>query len=175
MQQDNLIYSSFIEYDKKKIKYKKYYNKNNKLILNYSNNDLPFFELKKDDKILMKGDYNFIGVFSKINNKFQWGWDILYLNTKKNVFMKNNTYYIRKIINYIFDLNINAKNIEELIFYYDIKNMFLHNIIIIENPIQLEQLLAITLYITKSDLIYKIYNVEGNYTEYYLLRNVKIL
>ena len=87
--------------------------------------------------------------------------------------MTNNTYYIKKIIKYIFNLNINAKNVEELIFYNDIKNMFLHSTNIIENPIQLEQILAITLFITKSDLIYKI-NKEHK-TEYFLLRNVEIL
>jgi len=165
-----LISLSFIRYDEKKKEYKKYYNNNNKLILFYDNNK-PVFELKNDDKILMKGDFNFIGRFKKTDNTFKWGWDYLYINNKNN-FMSNNTYYIKKIINYIFNLNINANNIEELIFYYDIKNTFLHNIINIENPIQLDMLLAITLYITNSELIYKIDNTEENYTEYYILRNV---
>jgi hypothetical protein len=164
---------SFIYYDMQIKKYKKYYNKNYELILNY-HDDKPIFELKNDNKILMKGNYNFIGDICKTNKIFKWGWDYLYINKNKQ-FMKNNTYYIKKIINYIFNLNINADNVEELIFYNDIKNMFLHNTNIIESPIQLEQLLAITLYITKSDLIYKIDNVEGNYTEYYVLRNVQIL
>ena len=167
---NNLISLSLIYYDTQKKKYKKYYNRNNNLILNYHNNE-PVFELKNGNKILMKGDYNFIGMVSKTDNKFRWGWDYLYINDQQQ-FMKNNTYYIKKIINYIFNLNINANNVEELIFYNDIKDMFLHNIINIENPIQLEQLLAITLLITKSDLIYKINNANKNYTEYYILRNV---
>jgi hypothetical protein len=168
----DLISLSFIYYDMQKKKYKKYYNKNNKLILHHY--DEPIFELKNDTKILMKGNYNFIGIFYKDDNTFNWGWDILYIDNKQT-FIKNNTYYIRQIINYIFDLNINAKNVEELIFYNDIKNIFLHNTINIENPIQLEQLLAITLCITKSNLIYKINNTDKNYTEYYILRNVEIL
>jgi hypothetical protein len=170
---NNLISLSLIHYDMQKKKYKKFYNNNNKLILHYYNN-VPIFELKNNDKILMKGNYNFIGMISKTDNKFRWGWDYLYIDHNKQ-FMTNNTYYIKKIINYIFNLNINANNVEELIFYYDIKNMFLHNIINIENPIQLEQLLAITLLITKSDLIYKIDNTNNNHTEYYILRNVEIL
>ncbi len=169
-----LVSLSFIYYDMKIKKYKKYYNKNNELMLFYNKNNEPVFKLQNDTKILMKGDFNFIGIFYKDDNSFHWGWDILYINDEQK-FMKNNTYYIRKIINYIFDLNIDAQNIEELIFYYDIKNMFLHNKIIIENPIQLEQLLAITLCITKSDLIYKKNKVDKNYTEYYILRNVEKL
>jgi hypothetical protein len=166
-----LISLSFINYDKQTKKYKKYYN--NEITLNYCD-DKPIFELNNDKKILMKGDFNFIGRFFKNTNIFKWGWDFLYINHNKQ-FMKNNTYYIKKIINYIFNLNINADNIEELIFYYDIKNMFLHNNYKIEFPIQLEQILAITLLITKSDLIYKVDNVEKNYTDYYILRNVKTL
>jgi hypothetical protein len=164
-----LISLSFIYYDMQTKKYKKYYN--NELTLNY-NDDKPTFKLEKDTKILMKGDYNFIGRFFKTTKIFKWGWDFLYIDKKKN-FIKNNTYYIKKIINYIFNLNINANNVEELIFYNDIKNIFLHNKYVIENPIQLEQLLAITLYITKSDLIYKINN--ESFTEYYLLKNVEPL
>jgi hypothetical protein len=168
----DLISLSFINYDMQIKKYKKYYNNNNKLILHYNNNNQPIFELKNDDKILMKGDYNFIGIYGKQDNDFRWGWDYLYINNQQEL-MTNNTYYIKKIIKYIFNLNINAKNVEELIFYNDIKNMFLHSTNIIENPIQLEQILAITLFITKSDLIYKI-NKEHK-TEYFLLRNVEIL
>jgi hypothetical protein len=175
MQQDNLVSLSLIYYDMQINKYKKYYNKNNKLMLFYNENNQPVFKLENDTKLLMKGDYNFIGAFLKTTNQFQWGWDILFVNSTEKKFMKNNTYYIRKIINYIFDLNIDAKNVEELIFYNDIKNMFLHNMFNIENPIQLEQLLAITLNVTKSDLIYKIDNVDKNYTEFYILRNVEIL
>jgi len=171
MQYKDLISLSFINYDMQKKKYKKYYNKNYKLIRMYINNE-PIFELKNDDKILMKGNFNFIGEFFKTKKKFKWGWDFLYINDT-NDFMKNNTYYIKKIIKYIFDLDINAQNIEELIYYNDIKNMFLHNKIKIENRIQFEQLLAISLYITKSDLIYKVDNV--NNTDYYILRNVEIL
>jgi hypothetical protein len=58
--------------------------------------------------------------------------------------------------------------------YKDIKDLFLHNKFIIDNPLQLEQILAITLYITKSDFIYKKYN-NKNEVGYYLLRNVEIL
>jgi hypothetical protein len=173
MKDNNLISLSFIYYDMQKQKYKKYYNdKNNLQLYDYNNNE-PNFELKNGPEILMKGNFNFIGRFDKDNNTFRWGWDYLYISNQ-NKFITNNTYYIKKIINYIFTLNINADNIEELIFYYDIKNMFLHNKYTIENPIQLEQLLAITLYITKSDLIYKIDNIKDNYTEYYVLRNVQI-
>jgi hypothetical protein len=176
MEENNLICLSLIYYDKQKQKYKKYYNDKNNLELHYGID--PIFKLKNDDKILMEGNYNFIGRYDKGNNTFRWGWDYLYISRKKEL-MTSNTYYFKKIINYIFSLYINEKihekNMEKIIFYYDIKNMFLHHEYLIENPTQLELLLAITLYITKSDLLYKLDNIEENYTEYYILRNIEIL
>jgi len=191
------ISKSFINYDNSLKIYKKYYNDNIKLTLNFINN-VPTFELKNNNKILMNGDYNLIGIYGKDSKNedtkyFRWGWDLLYstdkktnvdtnytnykiINKNEDVLINiNNTYYIKKIINYILDLKININNFKELFFYEDMKNLFLHHIIIIENPLQLELLLAMTLYITKSDLIWKVYDNNINVVKYYLLRNVKEL
>lgn len=195
------ISESLIFYDNSLKKYKKYYKNNNKLILFVDFiNDVPIFELKNDNKIFMKGDYNLIGLYVEENGKkyFRWGWDYLYstniLSTKgvhntniynyddplpnKNndiVLNINNTYFIKKIINYIFDLKININNFKEKFYYVDMKNIFLHHIVEIENPLQMELILAMTLLITKSDLIWKVDDEKDNYTRYYLLRNVKEL
>lgn len=195
------ISESLIFYDNSLKKYKKYYKNNNKLILFVDFiNDVPIFELKNDNKIFMKGDYNLIGLYVEENGKkyFRWGWDYLYstniLSTKgvhntniynyddplpnKNndiVLNINNTYFIKKIINYIFDLKININNSKEKFYYVDMKNIFLHHIVEIENPLQMELILAMTLLITKSDLIWKVDDEKDNYTRYYLLRNVKEL
>jgi hypothetical protein len=177
MKNKDIISLSFIYYDMQIKKYKKYYNKNNKLILKYYNDEATF-EIKNDTKILMTGNFNYIGRFNNNQKIFKWGWDFTYINNK-NEFIKNNTYYIKKIMNYIFDINIKGNNIEEniedIIYYNDIKDIFLHNKNTIEYPLQLEQLLAITLYITKSDLIYKKDLIDQKNTDYYILRNVKIL
>lgn len=173
MKYNNLIVSSFIYYDMQKKKYKKYYNNKNNLKIYHEPNKEPYFELINDAEILMKGEYNLIGIFNNDKKLFRWGWDYVMWDFD-NKFMSRNTYYIKKIINYIFSLNINGDNIEEDTFFYkDMKNLFLHHKFIIKNPLQLEQLLAITLYITKSDLIYKIQ--KNNKTEYYILRNIQIL
>ena len=195
------ISESLIFYDNSLKKYKKYYKNNNKLILFVDFiNDVPIFELKNDNKIFMKGDYNLIGLYVEKNGKkyFRWGWDYLYntniLSTKgvhntniynyddplpnKNndiVLNINNTYFIKKIINYIFNLKININNSKEKFYYVDMKNIFLHHIVEIENPLQMELILAMTLLITKSDLIWKVDDEKDNYTRYYLLRNVKEL
>ena len=198
------ISKSFINYDNSLKTYKKYYNDNIKLTLNFKVNlidDVPIFELKNNNKILMKGDYNLIGIFGKKENTnikyFRWGWDLLYHTNKDNknesdtyyinnkeivtnkneeiIYNINNTYYIKKIINYIFDLKINVNNYKEMFFYEDMKNLFLHHIIKIENPLQLELLLAMTLYITKSNLIWKENDDDNMITRYYLLRNVQEL
>ena len=200
------ISKSFINYDNSLKKYKKYYKINNELnfALDFINN-VPTFEFKKDNKILMKGDYNLIGIIGKHNNinnikYFRWGWDFLYTNDKNMLEKKNeneneniiediisdniskdiilninNTYLIKKIINYIFDLKINLNNSKEKFFYNNMKNLFLHHIIEIKDSLQIELLLAMTLYITKSDLIWKVNDNVNNVIKYYLLRNVREL
>jgi len=191
------IPESFKYYDNSLKKYKKYYKNNNKLKLYVDFiDDVPIFELKNDDKVFMKGDYNFIGIFGKNENinYFRWGWDILFYtstNNKKDTvtsFYKydnipgnkdilhiNNTYYIKKIINYIFNLKLNINNFKERFYYKDMKNIFLHYKIEIQSPLFMELILAMTLHITKSDLIWKVDNEKENYTTYYLLRNVQEL
>ena len=176
------IPESFKYYDNSLKKYKKYYkDDNNKIEFNFTN-DLANFELINNNKILMNGEYNFIGIYGDHENGkkyFRWGWDtiISYKEDDKNNESintnKNNTYYIKKIINYIFDLKINLNNFKEKFFYKNIKDTFLHYMIEIENPLQLELLLAMTLLITKSDLIWK--EKCKKYTRYYILRNVKEL
>jgi hypothetical protein len=197
------ISESLKYYDNSLKKYKKYYKNNKKLILLVDFiNDVPTFELKNDNKIFMKGDYNLLGVYIDKNGKkyFRWAWDYLYstnilpiptkdiqnanhyeygdpLPNKNNdiVLNINNTYFIKKIINYIFDLKININNFKETFYYVDIKNIFLHHIVEIENPLQMELILAMTLLITKSDLIWKVDDKKDNFIIYYLLRNVKEL
>lgn len=182
------ISESFKYYDNSLKKYKKYYKDNNNELKKDFINNLPTFELKNDNKILMSGEYNFIGLYGDENGKkyFRWGWDMIFthqIDTKNNSIdtnnineiniNKNNTYYIKKIINYIFDLKINVNDSKELFYYEDIKNLFLHYMIEIKNPLQFEILLAMTLLITKSDLIWR--EKIGQYTRYYLLKNVKEL
>jgi hypothetical protein len=201
--QENIL-ESFKYYDNSVEKYKEYYKINIKNKLNFKVNlidDVPIFELKNDKKILMKGDYNLIGIFGKKENTnikyFRWGWDLLYHTNKDNknesdtyyinnkeivtnknekiIYNINNTYYIKKIINYIFDLKINVNNYKEMFFYEDMKKIFLRHMIEIENPLQLDLLLAMTLYITKSNLIWKENDDDNMITRYYLLRNVQEL
>jgi hypothetical protein len=201
--QENIL-ESFKYFDNSVKKYKEYYKINIKNKLNFKVNlidDIPVFELKNDKKILMKGDYNLIGIFGKKENTnikyFRWGWDLLYHTNKDNknesdtyyinnkeivtnkneeiIYNINNTYYIKKIINYIFDLKINVNNYKEMFFYEDMKKIFLRHMIEIENPLQLDLLLAMTLYITKSNLIWKENDDDNMITRYYLLRNVQEL
>jgi hypothetical protein len=187
------ISESFKYYDNSLKEYKKYYNINKKIKLNFKINlidNIPVFELKNENKVLMRGDYNLIGIFGKKEDTnikyFRWGWDILYyakydnnlINENKNndvLLNINNTHYIKKIINYIFDLKINVNNYKEVFFYEHMKEIFLRHMIEIENPLQLDMLLAMTLYITKSNLIWRVVDDDNNITRYYLLRNVKKL
>jgi hypothetical protein len=119
----------------------------------------------------MEGELNVIGTFAKENNTFRWGWDMLQFNKQKE-YSINASFLLQQIIIYILNLHIDPKNPEELLHYLDLKNVFLNPTFEIKNSIQFEFLLAITLYITKSELIYK--DTIYNYDVYYLLRNIKL-
>lgn len=177
MKDNNLIALSLIYFDIQKEKYKKYYKKNIDLILQHVYDEdlyLPNFIFKKNNLQILEGDYNIIGIFYKNTNEFRWGWDFIYLS-KNNNLIKNNTYFIRQIINYILDFNINKDNLEQDIFLYtNLKEFFLKPKILIKNKLELEIILAITQFITKSEMIYKKYDKKNNIDKFYLLKNIKI-
>lgn len=172
MKENNLIALALNYYDTQTQKYKKYYdNKYN--IKFYHEHNFSSFELKEDTKILMKGEYNIIGYFYKNNNTFAWGWDTLATDNNNKLIL--NTYYIKRIIIYILNIVI-EDNEEEIKYYSNLINTFLHHRIIIKYPLQLEILLAITLYITNSDFIYKRINKNNNnIIEYYIFKNSKLV
>jgi hypothetical protein len=176
MKENNLINLSLIYYDTQKEKYKKYYKKNITLYLESGNKNLnlPIFNLKKNDNILIEGNFNIIGIFEKDTNKFIWAWYKIVKNNNNKI-VKNNTFFVRQIINYILDYDIDENNLnEEILFYNQLKKLFLNPELSIEYQIELEIILAITLFITKSDMIYKIYNKNNNTDQFFILKNMKI-
>ncbi len=80
----------------------------------------------------------------------------------------DNTYVIKKILNYILKMKIKNKGIIK-----NFRKIFLRYQYNISYPLELELILAMTLYITKSDMIYRDDNKKIIF--YYLLRNVEIL
>jgi hypothetical protein len=163
MENNNLIELSFNYYDLKKKEYKKYYNSSI-----YKQNYDPttnIFYLKKNNNNILKFEKQLLGSFDKDTNIFTWGWYYYYYN---NNIQYDNTYVIKKILNYILKMKIKNKGIIK-----NFRKIFLRYQYNISYPLELELILAMTLYITKSDMIYRDDNKKIIF--YYLLRNVEIL
>lgn len=164
MENNNLIELSFNYYDLKKKEYKKYYNSSI-----YKQNYDPttnIFYLKKNNNNILKFEKQLLGSFNKDTNIFTWGWYYYFVN---NNIQYDNTYVIKKILNYILKMKIKNKDIIK-----NIRKIFLRYQYNISYPLELELILAMTLYITKSDMIYRDDN-NKKIIFYYLLRNVEIL
>jgi hypothetical protein len=154
MENNNLVNLSLAYYDERKKKYKKYYNPQFTLEGVIIENTKQYY-LNNNNINIFKCEVHFIGRFYKDNNIFRWGW--AYLDDKNK-----NLDIFKQIINYLF--------------YKDniIRKLFLRFRMTIKYPLELELILAITLYITKSDMIYKETN-KDNITYYYLLKNIEML
>ena len=166
MENNNLIELSFNYYDLKKKEYKKYYNSSI-----YKQNYDPttnIFYLKKNNNNILKFEKQLLGSFNKDTNIFTWGWYYYHIDNKNNIHY-DNTYVIKKILNYILKMKIKNKDM-----ILNIRNIFLRYQYDILCPLELELILATTLYITKSDMIYRDDKNE-KIIFYYLLRNVEIL
>jgi hypothetical protein len=164
MENNNLIKLSFNYYDLKKKEYKKYYNP---IYKKYHDSTTNITYLKNNNNNILKVEEQFLGSFDKNTNIFTWGW-YYYVNISEHSHY-DNTYIIKKILNYILKMKIKNKDM-----IYNIRNIFLRYQYNISYPLELELILAMTLYITKSDMIYR----EDDKKEkivYYLLRNVEIL
>lgn len=156
MENNNLVNLSLAHYDERNKKYKKYYNPQFTLEEDIIENTKQYYLNNNINNInIFKCEVHFIGKFNKDNNKFQWGWATLDDNNK-------NIDIFKQIINYIFYKNS------------FIRKLFLRYKMNILYPLELELILAITLYITKSDMIYK-KQKENNITHYFLIKNIEML
>lgn len=156
MENNNLVNLSLAYYDERNKKYKKYYNPQftlKKMITEHTQQH--YLNNNFNNINIFKCEIHFIGKFNKDTNIFQWGWATIDDNNK-------NIYIFKEMINYIF---LKDSFIRKLFLRYKMN---------IKYPLELELILAMTLYITKSDMIYRDDN-NKKIIFYYLLRNVEIL
>ena len=169
---NNIISDSLEYYDNNNEINEKLFDKIRYLKLNLSKSDMEkniveFYD--KDLKLIKKFAYEILGVYNNLTRAWTWGWSIINLK-------KNDTYIIRKLLNYGIDL--------------DAKNNFLKSELVtsrfrITNKIQLDMHVAIASYISKQKNIYsykvdqnpkiidnQYYDIKvsdnDNYTEYYM-------
>jgi hypothetical protein len=149
-------------YDNNRIKYKKFYKSIKKHNLINSTNDNTKSKIQfinKDEQIFEESNYEVLGYYVNKNNNWIWSWYICGLE-------KNETELARNILNY----GINIDCSEDNFFLNFIRNYLITGIIEI-NDIQLDLILAISLYITKKGTIYKtkIFTDDKNFYEQYFI------
>ena len=180
----NIVSQSFAYFDNQNKKYHKYLNSNVKLIQTdeelISEFNLPKCKLvlnndnsdNKEPITLLTCDYNVIGVFIPENNNWIWGWATYWVGRPFDN-TKSDTYLSRQIVTYAFDISEKIK--QNIALYTQVRLDLLTSRIVIEHPIHFEKILAIALYITHSDMIFKSHDVFSNAVVYYLLKNVNII
>ena len=161
MNSENLIKNAIKYYDEKSEKFGAI-NKDNVILHVPSNKESDIIEPNIDiniNKIKYKGNFSLLGEVIKYNNinMFRWAWSD---NKSKNL-----TYLTRKILYYGLDIT-NEENL-------DLKQILLNSVVELGNILSLETLIAISLYLTKSDWmiidrssgnvdIFMIYNIKKN-------------
>lgn len=159
MNSENLIKNAFKYFDEKSEKYG-IINNEDLMIYLPKNKSSDISEPKltlKLNKLKYNGNFSLLGKITKYNNTnlFRWGWCD---NDSKNL-----TYLTRQILYYGLDIT-NDENL-------DLKQILLNSIIELGNILSMESLIAISLYITKSDWWY-LDKSTGN-VEIYLIYNLK--
>lgn len=182
MKFSNIVTQALAYHDNSKHKYKKFYKSDYKFdfVRSTNNIDVPICYFLKDNKIIAKGNNNILGIYLKNENLWVWGWSIMLYDINNS--FKNRTYVSRKILNYGLDITFDkytqsilksenqsdtisaedeiAEKQRNIVFHIELKQDLLTSKIKITHPIQLEKILAVSQYITKSDLIYP-ENVAG--------------
>lgn len=159
MNEENIVSLSMQYYDKQKAKHAAYYSESHDLTFTASTSDvdLPRFRLTAKGVPTLQGVYNIMGVYFKDEKKWVWGWGINYTQ-------KNDSYLSRNILIYgldiVIDTSILRGNPEKhvynrLMLDIMVKSDLTSKELAIEHPTQLEQYLALGLYLTKGDLLYK--------------------
>jgi len=134
--------------------------------------DIP---LQNNVKPILKGNCSVIGIFNKILSIWQWGWSM-------PLKLKMENYISRKILNYAFDMDLDADINSSVEQQMILKTELLNSKLYMEYPsVEIEKYIAIALYITQADYYYKEIienvNIKTNEKEiigevYYILRNV---
>lgn len=140
-----LIKKSFDYYDTNKMKHKGFYDKVKFVSYHPGKSDIDKNIIKMYDKKkreIYVAEYEYIAEYSRIKQMWVWAWGLL--------FEKNRTYLISKLVDY--GLNIFEYSYDDLRLYYlkiELISLKLH----IENDMQIDKYLALSSYLTKTDLI----------------------
>jgi hypothetical protein len=174
----NVVSVALSNYDRQKKKYKALYKPDVTIHFDTSSTselDLPKCTFKTGDKVVAHGTYNIIGYYFKEEQHWVWGWNTLYTE-KHGVSFRNRALLSRQIVNYA--LNIVYQDTSDLekqeqrrikAFFFQLHQDLLSNTKRIQHPVQLEKYLAISQYITHSDMVYRFNDPSIPSVVFYLL------
>lgn len=174
----NVVSVALSNYDRQKKKHKALYKPDVTIHFDKSSTselDLPKCTFKTDNKVIARGTYNIIGYYFKEEQNWVWGWNTLYTE-KHGVSFRNRTMLSRQIVNYA--LNIVYQDTSELdkeeqqrikAFFFQLQKDLLSNYKKLHHPVQLEKYLAISQYITHSDMVYRYNDPKMPSVVFYLL------
>ncbi len=184
---NNIITQALSYYDKKKHQFKSLYNTKKytfTIIKEDTAEGLPvclFTRLSSKDKEI-KANYNFLGILHKSDNLWVWGWSVIGYNLYSRI--RSIIYLTKQIMNYAFDLQTNVESqlfykVQDTnshqrsqVLYIQILKDLLTSQFYVRHPLHLEKILALSLYITNSDMIY-VENIENlNIQAYYIIQNI---
>ena len=171
------VSNAYEYYDQKTELYEPYFEKSNIInrIDSETDFEMPVLKLFSDKKLILQGNISLIASHDINLSVWQWGWNLPFYNKSEN-------YIARKLLHYAMDIDVFKEKdpFGAAIFKSELLNSKIH----LQWPkIEIEKLLAISLYLTKSDYYYirPIINIEiqSNTPEpiaymYYLIKNITV-
>ena len=134
-----------------------------KFLITEDNNGIPLLEIcnKSDDKIMLSGKFQTIGVYNMSSMLWYWSWNIPFINKQEY----NKLTKIRDYPKFLEDNfpEFNSKEVEELYFYTDRDSFYCTQEII-------SLILKLSLYITEGIWFFPIEKkIEGNIIVQYIM------
>jgi hypothetical protein len=153
-----IIQNMYHYYDSHIDKYYKYFEGDISIETKISNNDIEFSKLilYKNGKKLLSASYSILGKYHHNDNIWIWGWSL--------PIKKNQNFFIKKIFDYGYNI---VENNDTTIL---IKELLVNSVFKINN---IEFILALSLFITKNEHIYRSYDKNNN-SDFYLLKDIEI-
>lgn len=164
----NILYDAFMHYDMTMHKYKKKFKKFSYYTEEIEDNDIKYnkaFFYDDKDKLIAEGNVHNIGSYIKSSQIWIWAW--AYVGAQ---LVKNKVYLIRKILLYALDWSQDKyKNDFDTI----LKSFLINSRLKIFNDIQIEIILALTLYITQGMYVFSITYDDEPEIMYKILTDIK--
>jgi hypothetical protein len=154
------------------------------ILMNYTDikqisgdNDLEMskIEFYNNNRLILSGNSSIIAVYDTNLSLWQWGWNLPFYTKAEN-------YISRKLLHYAFDIDVanEPDSLSAAIFKSELLNSKIH----LQWPdIEIEKLLAISMYLTKSDYYfdYPVKKTEINTNDnspiarvFYLIKDIKL-